>query len=215
MRLGRFICFIKELFLLGLITACGAGSGKNLHGEDPLAQLVPYWANITYTLNGQTETLLPPFVTTQSFSADAGTGACTGNLIELVLSGSYNPEKVSNLELTGLTSTVSFSGNSFTFVACMAPGSASVTITAYDKDSKPIRLPLTVSLSAMTATKTLAFGHPRYPNTGFVVTSAVKNVGSSTVSMGSSLAKKQTTSTGNTGFTMETGFVNYVREVSP
>jgi hypothetical protein len=108
--------------------------------------------------------------------------------------------------MTGVTATPSFSGGSFTFTACMAPGSTAITITAFDKDGKAIRNPLTVSIAAMTATKTLGFGHPRYPNTGFEIVAAGKQTASGTVVM-TNIAAKKTASAGNTGFTMETGFV--------
>lgn len=213
MRASRVIYFTIMLPLL-LLEACGAGSGKDPNASDPLAQMVPYWANISYTQNGQTASLQPPFLTTQNIFADAATGSCTGNQMEIIFNGSYNPDKVSKLVLTGLTTTDDYSGNNFTFTACMAPGSASITITAYDKDGKAIRMPLTVSISAMTATKTLGYGSPRYPNTGFEVAAAAKITSTSSIGMGT-IAGKTTSSTGNTGYTMETGFVNYVHEVSP
>lgn len=206
MGVVRFFSYIPWVFLSLMLVSCGPGSGKNLNSEDPLAQLVPYWVNITYTANGQTATLSPPFVVTQNIFADAGTGSCSGNTMELVFNGSYNPENVSNLVLTGITATSSFSGSNFTFVACMAPGSVSVNITAFDKAGKAIRSPLTVSLNAMTATKTLAFGHPRYPNTGFETVAAGKQSSDSNIVM-TNVSRKKTASTGNTGFTMETGFV--------
>lgn len=199
----RFVCFTAMTFMMA---ACGAGTGKNPHPEDLLAQLVPYWLNITYTANGQTETLTPPFLVTQNIFADAATGSCTGNTMEIVFNGAYNPEKVFRLEMTGVTATESFSGGSFTFTACMAPGSAAISVTAFDKDGKAIRNPLTVSVAAMTATKTLGFGHPRYPNTGFEIVAAGKQTTNGTVVM-ANVAAKKTASTGNTGFTMETGFV--------
>jgi hypothetical protein len=202
--------WFKGYFILGmalpLLLACGPGSGKNPHPDDPLAQLVPYWVNITYTLNGQTKTLPPPFLLTQNIAADAATGSCTGNSMEILFNGSYNPDKVSKLVMTGVTSTATFSGETFTFAVCLAPGSASITITAYDKEDKAIRLPLTVSLHAMTSIKTLGFGHPRYPNTGFEVVAAGNQSANGTVVMTNTAAKK-TTSTGNTGFTLQTGFV--------
>jgi len=206
MYLFRFVSFFQWSLVAVLLAACGAGSGKNLHSEDPLAQLVPYWVNITYFSNGQSQVLSPPYVLTQNIFADAGTGACTGNMMEIDFNGTYNPEKVSRLVFTGLPATSNFSGNNFSFTACMAPGSASVTITAIDQDNKVIRSPLTVSLSAMTATKTLAFGHPRYPNTGFETVAAGKQASGSNIVM-ANIVRKKTASTGNVGFTMETGFV--------
>jgi len=206
---------VYSLILILLTVSCGPGSGKNPHGEDdPLAQLIPDWVNISYTVNGQVQTLTPPFLTTQNIAADAATGSCTGNNIEIIFNGTYNPDKVSKVELTGLTVTSNVSAGEFTFKACMAPGSASVTVTAYDQDNKPVRLPLTVSINAMTATRTLGYGHPRYPNTGFNVAAAGKNSVNGTVVL-ETIAKKQTTSTGNTGYTLETGFVNYMHEASP
>ncbi|MBS1972444.1 MAG: hypothetical protein JSU04_19215 [Bdellovibrionales bacterium] len=190
-----------------MMAGCGAGTGKNPHPEDLLAQIVPYWVSITYTLNGQKEELMPPYLVTQAIFADAATGTCTGNTMEVVFSGGYNPEKVFNLVMTGVDATSSFSGGSFSFTACMSPGvAAAITITAYDKDGKAIRSPLTVSVAAMTATKTLGYGHPRYPNTGFEVVAAGKQTTNGTVVM-TNIAAKKTTSTGNTGYTMDTGFV--------
>lgn len=206
MRNVHFVSIIQWLLLGILLVSCGPGSGKNLNAEDPLAQLVPYWVNITYTKDGETMTLSPPYLLTQNVFADAATGSCTGNAMEIVFNGSYNPDKVSNLVLTGIDSTSSFSGSNFTFIACMSPGSAAITITAFDKDGKAIRLPLIVSLNAMTATKTWAYGHPRYPNTGFEAVAAGKQAGGSNIVM-TNIARKKTTSTGNTGYTMETGFV--------
>jgi len=218
MRLGRSL-FLSSFLI---IAACGPGSGKNLHPEDPLALFVPDWTTITYTKDGHTVTLSPPFLTTQNIFADAATGSCTGNAMEIIFSGTYNPDTISKLELSGLTTTSNISGNNFTFTACMAQGSAAVTITAYDKDGKAIRLPLTVSLNAMTSTKTLGFGHPRYPNTGFTTMNAappLKNFTTGSVQMANaylgSVAGKTTISTGNTGYTMETGFTNYVKQSSP
>lgn len=206
MHFEHLVSYIQWLLIGTLLVSCGPGSGKNKNADDPLAQLVPYWVGITYTSNGQTVELPPPYLLTQNVFADAATGSCTGNAMEIVFKGTYNPEKVSNLVLTGVDATSSFADGAFTFVSCMQPGSASVTITAYDKEGNAIRLPLTVSLSAMTSTKTWAFGHPRYPNTGFETVAAGKQSSGSNIVM-TNIARKKTASTGNTGFTMETGFV--------
>ncbi|WP_413290605.1 hypothetical protein [Bdellovibrio sp. HCB337] len=204
-----------SLCAIFFLQACGAGTGKNKNiPDDPLAQLIPYWAEIIYTSNGVPAILSPPFLTTQNILADMGTGSCSSNTMEIIFRGSYNPENISDLILSGLTATGDFSGNSFTFTACMAPGSANVTITAYDKEGKAVRFPLAVSLNAMTSIRTMGFGHPRYPTTGFILGSAAGKQSGSHIHM-DSFAAKPAVSTGNTGYTMEIGFVNSVHQTSP
>lgn len=212
------------MLLTSFLSGCGAGSGKNKNSKDPLAEYIPEWTSISYLSNGSTVTLQPPFIATQSISGDMNTGSCSGNTIEVTFNGTYNPATVISLEMTGLTATNNSSVGTFNFVACMALGSASVTITAFDSDGVAIRSPLTVSLMAynFVNTTTLGEGHPRYPNTGFAAMSVAPNVGALTsgsttmanVYVGS-VGGKTTASTGNTGFTMETGLANYVKQLSP
>lgn len=199
----------KTLFcsILLIFTACGPGTGKNERPEDPLALLVPEWSSLSYQKDGVRVEIMPPFLLTQQIFADAATGSCTDNTIELTFQGTFNPDVISRLEIVGLTAIPEYSGNVFTFIACMAPGAASVTITAYDKSEKAVRVPLSISLNAMTATHTAGFGHPRYPNTGMSLAN---------VSMGA-VSGKTTASSGKTGWTLEAGAINYfqLKQVSP
>jgi len=201
---------------------CGAGSGKNKNAADPLAEYIPVWTTITFIRDGSLITLSPPYSTTQNVVGDLNSGSCTGNTIEVTFKGTYSAENVSSLAMTGITATNNSSGGQFNFVACMALGSASVTVTAYDTKNVAIRSPLTLSLASAVSTSSLGIGHPRYPNTGFSSTSSGPNLtaltsGTTTmtnVTMGP-VGSKTTASTGNTGFTMETGHTNYVKQLSP
>ncbi len=208
--------------LIALTVGCGPGNGKNKAPMDPLAEALPTWASVSYTKDGVRTELYPPYIVTQQVFADAATGSCAGATIELTFAGTYNPSEVSRLEITGLSATPQYSGSTFIFVACMAPGSALVTVTAYNKNGAAIRNPLTVSVNAMTATKTVGFGHPNYPNTGFNVISAAPPLvalNSGSVKMANayvgSIAGKSTDSTGNIGYKLETGFANYLNQASP
>jgi hypothetical protein len=219
MRKHRLILFFTVLS--GALVACGPGVGKNLNPEDPLAQLVPEWTSVSYVKDGQRVELSPPYEVTQQIFADAATGSCTGNTMEIIFSGTFNPEIISRVTLTGLTAEEEVSGSSFKFVTCMAPGSALVKITAFDKDGKPVRSPLSVSLNAMTATKTAGFGHPNYPNTGFAMISAAAPLpafNTGTVKMINTymggVAGKTSASTGKTGYTLETGFTGYLKQAT-
>jgi hypothetical protein len=207
--------------LLLLLTACG-GSGKNPKPEDPLADLTPAWTSVTYTKDGARVEIDPPFLVTQQIFADAATGSCTGSNIEVKFYGSYNPNLISRLELSGLTATLQLSGSTFSFEYCLPQGAASVTITAYDKNNKAVRAPLTLSVNAGTPLKTFGYGHPRYPATGFATAAAASRVTSpasggltmANASMGG-VAGKTTASTGNSGYTLETGFADYLRQAVP
>lgn len=207
-----------------ILSGCGAGTGKNKNAEDPMAEYIPDWTSITYKSNGNLVTLQPPYYSTQTVFGDLDTGSCTGNTIEVTFSGTYNAANVTSLEMTGLTATNNSNAGTFNFVTCMPLGSASVTITAFDSNGMAIRAPLTVSLSASgyVETFTLGQGHPRYPNTGLAMTSAaplLQNLTSGSTSMANvyvgSVAGKSTDSTGATGYTMETGLTNYVKQLSP
>ncbi|WP_413290091.1 hypothetical protein [Bdellovibrio sp. HCB337] len=207
-----------------VLSGCGAGTGKNKNSKDPLAEYIPEWTSITYISNGNMVTLQPPFIATQNLYGDLNTGSCTGNTIEVNFNGIYNAATITSLSLTGLTATNNSNAGTFNFVACMALGSASVTITAYDSDGNALRIPLIVSLAAVNFvnTITLGEGHPRYPNTGLAMMSAaprLENLTSGSTKMANvymgSVAGKSTASTGNTGYTMETGLTNYVKQLSP
>jgi hypothetical protein len=225
---GVFIRTVKTIGALAVLAGfvfnvgCGAGKGKNKNSEDPLAEYLPVWTSISYIKDGSLVTLSPPFSTTQNVVGDINSGACTGNTIEVTFKGTYNTENVSALALTGITATNNSSGGEFNFVACMALGSASVTITAYDTKNVAIRSPLTLSLASAVSTYTLGLGHPRYPNTGFSSVNSGPNLTTltsgtttlSNVSMGH-VGSKTTASTGNAGFTMETGHANYIKQLSP
>lgn len=216
----QFIFFLLIILTVG----CGPGNGKNKAPVDPLTEVLPTWTSVTYTKDGARTELYPPYIVTQEIFADADTGACTGTTIELTFSGGYNTDQVSRLEMSGLTASPQYSGSTFSFVACMSPGSALVTVTAYDKKDVALRNPLTVSLSVATGlpTRTVGFGHPNYPNTGFSVMNAAPPLvalNSGTVKMTNayvgSVAGKSTASTGNVGYKLETGFTNYLNQASP
>jgi len=204
------------------VSGCGPGSGKNKNSVDPLAEITPIWTNITYINNGAAMTLNPPFTTTQAFMADPGSGGCTGNTTEVVFNGTYNQTAISKLTLTGMTTTESNSADTFRFTGCMAFGATSVTITAYDTKDQPVRVTLNVSLATVTNTTTLGYGHPNYPATGFSLLNVAPNLANLT-SAGTTLTNfymgpvgSQTkSSTGNTGYIMELGFANYIKQFSP
>lgn len=208
--------------MLFTVSGCGAGSGKSKNPIDPLAEITPLWTNITYTNNGAPMTLNPPFTTTQDFMADPGAGGCPGNTTEIVFNGTYNQTTISKLVLTGLTTNESNSANTFRFTGCISFGATSVTITAYDMKSQPVRVTLNVSLAGVTNTKTIGYGHPSYPETGFSLVNAAPDLVHLT-SAGTTLenfyvgpiGSQTMNSTGHSGYTMETGFTNYIMQVSP
>lgn len=203
-------------------SGCGPGSGKNKNPVDPLADITPVWESITYYNNGTQMTLSPPFNTTQVIMADPSSGSCTGNTSEVVFNGTYNPTAIKELKLTGITTTEDHSANTFRFTGCMSFGASAITITAYDMKDEPSRVTLNVSLASVSNTKTLGFGSPNYPDTGFAAAEAVPDL-VTLISGITSLANfyvgpvgsQTTTSTGATGFTLETGFTNYIMQVSP
>lgn len=203
-------------------SGCGPGSGKNKNPTDPFVEVTPVWTHITYYNNGAQETLSPPFSSTQVFMADAGSGSCTGNTTEVIFNGTYNQTAVSDLTLTGLTTTADHSANTFRFTGCMPFGASSVTITAYDTKGQPVRVKLNVSLASVGNTKTIGFGSSVYPETGFAIVGAAPVI-STLLSGVTSLANfyvgtvgsQSTNSTGATGYTLETGFTNYIKQVSP
>jgi hypothetical protein len=203
-------------------SGCGPGSGRNKHPTDPLEDVTPVWTSITYYNNGAQMTLSPPFSSTQVIMADPNSGSCTGNTSEVVFNGTYNQTAISNITLTGLTTTADPSANTFRFTGCMPFGASAVTITAYDTQNRPVRVVLTASLSSVLNTKTLGFGSSVYPDTGFSFVGAAPVI-STLLSGITSLANfyvgptgsQSTASTGATGYTLETGFTNYIMQSSP
>jgi len=222
----KFLNFVFALTItlpmLLWTSGCGPGSGKNKHPTDPLEDITPLWTDITYYNNGAQMSLTPPFSTTQVFMADTGSGSCTGNTTEITFNGTYNQTAISDLSLSGFTTTADHSANTFRFSGCMPLGASAVTITAYDLKSQPVRVTLNVSLASVGNTKTIGFGSPIYPDTGFAFVGSAPNI-ASLISGVTSLANfyvgpsgsQSTSSTGASGYTLETGFTNYIMQASP
>lgn len=222
-KLFNFVMLLTiALPMLIWTSGCGPGSGKNKNPTDPLADITPVWTSITYYNNGAQMSLTPPFNTTQVFMADPASGSCTGNTTELVFNGTYNQTTISNLALTGMTTTADHSADTFRFTGCMAFGATAVTLTAYDDKGTPLRVTLNVSLASVGNTKTIGFGSPNYPDTGFAFVGAIPDI-VNLISGITSLANfyigpigsQSTNSTGATGYTLETGFTNYIMQESP
>jgi len=223
MKFFNFTSALAFALSMALWTSgCGAGNGKNKHPTDPLEDITPLWTNITYYNNGAQMSLTPPFSTTQVFTVDTGSGSCSGNTTEITFNGTYNQTAISDLSLSGFTTTPDHSANTFRFTGCMPLGASAVTITAYDLHSQPVRVTLNVSLASVGNTKTIGFGSSIYPDTGFTFVGSAPHIASLISGITSlenfyvgSLGSQSTSSTGASGYTLETGFTNYIKQASP
>lgn len=214
------IWVLTALYLL--LAACGAPPVNPLASpeESISAPADPVLEKLNYFSKNSYETLLAPISPAVTLGVDFESPICLPTQAEVIFEGTFDSINTQSLELVGAQSYIfNLVGSNFVVQACLASGVSALTLTAKNSVSVGNANPIQISITTNGNVQTLGRGLMTYPNPGIKSSTVMSGFSLGTqngltledISVGD-VATQTVQSTGNVSLTLETGYINFVRQ---
>jgi hypothetical protein len=217
---------MRNLVLTALclvLVACGAPPQNPL--STPSADTIaapadPVLEKLNYYSKNSFQTLSAPIAPAQSLSIDFESTICLPAQAEVIFEGTIDSVNTESLEVVGAQSYIfNLVGSNFVVQACLASGVSALSIRALNSQSVGNANPIQISITTNGNVQTIGRGLVTYPSPGIKASQVVSQTSLGTqnglsledFSVGD-VATQTVQSTGNSSLTLETGYINFVRQ---